>query len=324
MKASNHKRHTSLGAVGALSLMSILVAQSLYAQQAPAKVEKIEVTGSNIKRVDAEGTVPITIISSEEIRRSGATTIQELLNDLPISSGSALTDLTGGNGFSTGSASVALRGLGSAATLTLINGRRISPAAFNDPNVGSTVITNLNAIPTSAIERIEILRDGASAIYGSDAIAGVVNIILRKDYKGAIATVTASQSPRNEFLVTSASAAFGFGDIAKDRYNIFGSYERFDRKPVLIKSEDNVDSLWQNPLYGRLSVLSTLSAPPNYYREGVRGSGVFGTFQAAPASCPPQSLIGGLCRYNQWNDLEQSGRTERDTFCAARLNSPPT
>ncbi|MEO8385676.1 MAG: Plug domain-containing protein, partial [Betaproteobacteria bacterium] len=112
---------------------------------APQQVEKVEVTGSNIKRVDAETASPITVITSEEIRRSGATTVQELLNNLSFSSGGALTDVSTGNGFAAGSATVALRGLGSAATLTLINGRRISPAAYNDPNNGQSVIANLNS-----------------------------------------------------------------------------------------------------------------------------------------------------------------------------------
>lgn len=279
------------------------------------KVEKIEVTGSNIKRVDAETSVPVTIITAEDIRRSGATSVQELLNNLNISSGSALTDVSGGNGFSTGVATAALRGLGSAATLTLLNGRRISPAAFNDPNVGSTIVTNLNVIPSAAIERIEILRDGASALYGSDAIAGVINIILRKDFTGALVTGTVSQSPKNEFLVKQASVAFGIGDLAKDRYNVFGTYERFEREPVLIRSEDNVDTFLQDPTFiQRQSVLSSLSWPGNYYREAVRGSNIFGTFQAVRAGCPSNLVIGGLCRYNQWNDLEQTGRSKRDTF----------
>ncbi|MEO8383903.1 MAG: TonB-dependent receptor, partial [Betaproteobacteria bacterium] len=185
-------------------------------------------------------------------------------------------------------------------------------AAYNDPNNGQSVIANLNSIPASAIERIEVLRDGASAIYGSDAIAGVVNVILRKDFTGGLATVTVSQSPRNEFLVKQANVAFGFGDIAKDRYNVFGTYERFERTPVLIKSEDNVDAFLQNPTYiQRQSVLSSLSYPGNYYREAVRGSGVFNTFQAARAGCT--QVIANLCRYNQWDDLEQSGKSIRDT-----------
>lgn len=304
-----------IGLAVAATFATAAIAQSPAPATPPTqKVEKIEVTGSNIKRVDAETSSPVTVITAEEIKRTGSTSVQELLNNLSISSGSALSDVDGGSGFSPGSATVALRGLGSAATLTLINGRRISPAAFNDPNVGSTVITNLNSIPAAAIERIEILRDGASAIYGSDAIAGVVNIILRKDFKGAIGSATVSESPGMDFLVKQASVTFGVGDLAKDRYNFFGTYERFERDPTLINAADNVSKLLENPTFlQRRTVLSSLSFPGNYYREAVRGSGIFGTFQAARAGCPAELVIGGLCRYNQWDDLEQVGKTRRDT-----------
>ncbi len=320
MKDRKCKRAVAMAVLGHGAFGAALVAGSAFAQQAdlptsPQKIEKIEVTGSNIKRVDAETASPITVISAEDIRRSGATSVQEVLNNLSMSSGSALTDATGGNGFSAGTATAALRGLGSAATLTLLNGRRISPAAFNDPNVGSTVVTNLNSIPAAAIERIEVLRDGASAIYGSDAIAGVINIILRKDFNGAVLTGTVSQNTSDgEFLVKQFSVAGGFGDMAKDKYNVFGTYERFERTPVLISKEDNVDTFLENTTFiQRRSVFSTLSYPGNYYREAVRGSGVFNRFQAARAGCPANLVIGGLCRYNQWNDLEQVGKTVRDT-----------
>ena len=266
----------SLLALTSAGLASHAIAQATT-PPAAQKVEKIEVTGSNIKRVDAETSAPIIVVSAEEIRKSGATTVQELLKNLSITSGSSLTDISGGNGFSAGTSSAALRGLGSAATLTLLNGRRISPAAFNDPNVGSTSITNLNSIPAAAIERIEILKDGASAVYGSDAIAGVINIILRKDFSGVIGTGSISQNIDNEFQIKQANVIFGFGDLAQDRYNVFGSYERFERKAVLISAEDNVDAFWQNPTIGgasRQTVFSTLSYPGNYYREAVRGSGI--------------------------------------------------
>ena len=175
--------HSKMKVLPQALLAALIVTPMAFAQTptpVPQKVEKVEVTGSNIKRVDAETTSPITIITSEEIKRSGATSVQELLNNLSIVQGGALSDISSGSGFSSGASTVALRGLGSQSTLTLLNGRRISPAAFNDPNTGNSVITNLNSIPTTAIERIEILKDGASTVYGSDAIVGVVNIILRK------------------------------------------------------------------------------------------------------------------------------------------------
>jgi iron complex outermembrane recepter protein len=308
-----HHVAAALFALSAAGMASHAIAQA-STPPAAQKVEKIEVTGSNIKRVDAETSAPIIVISADEIKKSGATTVQELLKNLSITSGSSLSDITGGNGFSAGTSSAALRGLGSAATLTLLNGRRISPAAFNDPNVGSTSITNLNSIPAAAIERIEILKDGASAVYGSDAIAGVINIILRKDFTGVVATGSISQNIDNEFNVKQANVIFGFGDLANDRYNVFGSYERFERKAVLISAEDNVDAYLQNTaLIQRQTVFSTLSYPGNYYREAVRGSGIFGTFQGVQPNCPPTLLVSGTCRYNQWADLEQTGKSIRDT-----------
>ncbi len=302
----------------AVAAICALGAGASFAQQAPAaqKVEKIEVTGSNIKRIDAETSSPIVIITAEEIKRSGATSVQELLNNLSIAQGGALSDISGGNGFSPGTSTVALRGLGSQSTLTLLNGRRISPAAFTDPNTGSSVITNLNSIPATAIERIEILKDGASAVYGSDAIAGVVNIILRRDFTGALLGATVSQNGDSEFLTRQVNVALGFGDLARDRYNVFVNYERFERDPVLIRDNDNVDDRYaflgtNPPGLNRRSVLSSFSFPGNLLRESVPGSGNFNTIALARPGCA--IVTANLCRYNQWDDLEQSGKTIRDT-----------
>ena len=309
--------HSKMKVLPQALLAALIVTPMAFAQTStPQKVEKVEVTGSNIKRVDAETTSPITIITAEEIKRSGATSVQELLNNLSIAQGGSLNDISGGNGFSPGSATIALRGLGSQSTLTLLNGRRISPAAFNDPNTGQSVITNLNSIPTTAIERIEVLKDGASAVYGSDAIAGVINIILRKDFTGALLGATVTQNFDSEFRTKQVNVALGFGDLARDKYNVFVNYERFQRDPVLIRDNDNVDDRYAfagtTPGgLNRRSVLSTFSFPGNLLRESVPGSGNFTAIALARPGCAIVS--GGLCRYNQWDDLEQSGKTIRDT-----------
>ena len=168
-------------------LAALVVTPLAFAQQAPApqKVEKIEVTGSNIKRVDAEGSAPIQIISREEIESSGKQTVTELLRTLPTNAGGGLNDITGANSFSSGASTVSLRGLGSAATLVLLNGRRVAPFGPADPNFGQSGVVNLDALPLDVVDRIEILKDGASAIYGSEAVAGVVNIISRSAAIGA-------------------------------------------------------------------------------------------------------------------------------------------
>ncbi|WP_017218132.1 TonB-dependent receptor domain-containing protein [Pseudoalteromonas sp. NJ631] len=150
-------------------------------------VERIEVTGSRIKGVDLEGTQPITILSSEDIDRSGASSIFELLQDLPQlkgGSGTFSTSESGSTSTSTpaGQAAASLRGMGPSATLTLINGRRVAPSSFA---AGTQNFVDVNAIPLAAIERVEILATGASAIYGADAVAGVINYILKDNYDGA-------------------------------------------------------------------------------------------------------------------------------------------
>jgi iron complex outermembrane receptor protein len=139
----------------------------------------VNVTGSNIPRTDIETALPIQRIGRDDIDRSGATTAAELLNTVSANL-RGQNDATSNGGFFAcpGLASANLRGLGSGSTLVLINGRRTANYAFD----GGTV--DLNSIPLAAVDRVEILKDGASAIYGADAMAGVINFIMRKDYAG--------------------------------------------------------------------------------------------------------------------------------------------
>jgi iron complex outermembrane receptor protein len=126
--------------------------------------------------------------------------------------------------------------------LVLLNGRRVAPAANADPNTGQGQAYNLNTIPLSAIERIEILKDGASAIYGSDAIAGVINFILRKDYQGAEIGVSGGSTLENVFRNYTVNATAGFGDLAKNRYNVLLSGEYFSRTPVDYRQPNAVEN----------------------------------------------------------------------------------
>jgi iron complex outermembrane recepter protein len=138
--------------------------------------ERIEITGSRIKRVDAEGALPVTTIGRAEIEASGASSVAEFMRSIPFASTGNFRPQSGSSAQSF--AEIDLRGLGSNRTLVLIDGRR----AAKGPMVGDAV--DLNIIPMAMIERVEVLTDGASAVYGSDAIGGVVNFITRKDYQG--------------------------------------------------------------------------------------------------------------------------------------------
>ncbi|APV51788.1 hypothetical protein BWI17_20155 [Betaproteobacteria bacterium GR16-43] len=213
----------ALGAGVALSV----IATGAAAQQTQ-KVEKIEVTGSNIKRVDVETVAPVEIITRDQIERSGVPTVAEVIRNIPSAMAGSFNE-SFSNSFAPGASGVSLRGLGQKTTLVLINGRRTAGYGFAQ-NLQDTFV-DLNSIPTSAVERIEILKDGASAIYGSDAIAGVVNVILRRDFRGAEVNVSGGYSEGQ--WDQRASGTFGFGDLAKDRFNVFGVLDYFKRDELL-------------------------------------------------------------------------------------------
>lgn len=188
----------------------------------PQQLQRVEVTGSNIRRVESETASPVQTLTREDIDRSGKASVAELLQTLAVDNqGSVPT--TFGNGFASGASGISLRGLGTAATLVLVNGRRVAPYGLADD--GQKVFADLNMIPLEAVERVEILKDGGSAIYGSDAIAGVVNIILRKDFKGVVLKATYGDSQKGGGAEKRAAITAGFGDLDKDRYNILFNLE---------------------------------------------------------------------------------------------------
>lgn len=216
-------RRTKLCSAMLVAFGGTLMAGSALAQQP----QRIEITGSAIKRIDAETVAPVEVITREQIERTGQPTAADVLRNLPINTGSFNESFS--NSFAPGAAGISLRGLGQKTTLVLINGRRVAGYGFAQ-NLQDTFV-DLNSIPTSAVERIEILKDGASAIYGSDAIAGVVNIILRKDYQGVEATVSGGAfEGKNDYR---ASVAGGFGNQARDGYNIFATVDMYHRDLLL-------------------------------------------------------------------------------------------
>ena len=186
----------------------------------PEKIQRVEITGSSIKRLANETALPVQVIKREDIEKSGVTTAAELLknisaNTAPLSDGASITDGTSGQrGFNGAN----LRGLGVSSTLVLLNGRRLANFASPGDNAG----VDLNNIPAGAIQRVEILKDGASAIYGTDAIGGVINFITRKDYQGADLNASVAATQDGGAGKRTASISAGLGDLARDRFNVFG------------------------------------------------------------------------------------------------------
>lgn len=184
-------------------------------------LDKVQITGSRIRRVDAETASPVFVIDAVAIEKTGATTVGAFLQTVPAIAGAA-TNPSVNNGGGDGAATVSLRGLGEDRTLTLLDGRRM---VYND----------INSIPISVIERVEVLKDGASAIYGSDAIGGVVNFILKKDMKGGEVTVNYGISGEDDGQRQGANATYGWSG---DRGNVLLSVNYNKQEEVRAADRD--------------------------------------------------------------------------------------
>ena len=219
-----------------VALIAAGATQVAFAQNAAApQLERVVVTGSNIKRVDAETAEPILKISRDDIANSGKSTLTEYLQSLSLDGQGSLP--TGfGNGFAAGATAISLRGLGANATLVLMNGRRLAPYPRADDF--QKMFADLSSVPLEAVERIEVLKDGASAIYGSDALAGVVNIILRKDYKGFVGKVEAGQSRYGDGDRAKAAITAGAGDMATDKWNVLLNIEASKSDEIHYRDRD--------------------------------------------------------------------------------------
>jgi iron complex outermembrane receptor protein len=220
MKNRKFRRRPVAAAISvafATGIATTLGAGPAFGQQTPERVERVEITGSSIKRIEAEGALPVQIITREEIEATSSPNVETYLNHLGVAmqGNSNSQTATASGATSGGVSSVSLRGLGSQRTLVLIDGRRVSAGG----TLTDSTTVDVNHIPITAIERIEVLKDGASAVYGSDAIAGVINFILRKDYKGGEVGAHISVPQESGGKGWGANALIGWGDMATQRFN---------------------------------------------------------------------------------------------------------
>ena len=187
--------------------------------QAQQTLERVEITGSSIRRIDAETALPVQIIKKEQIERTGATSVVDLLQKLPAIQGS-FGESSSVGGSSPGNANfVSIHNLNDSRTLVLLNGHRITQHG-GQTLTGFAAAVDLNMIPIAAIERVEILTDGASALYGADAVAGVVNFITKRYTTEGDVTVGVSYPRGGGGKETRISANKGFGDFDKDGINL--------------------------------------------------------------------------------------------------------
>ncbi|WP_417071435.1 TonB-dependent receptor [Niveibacterium terrae] len=313
----------------ALAIASLgLYSASLSAIADEQKVERIEVTGSAIKRINAETALPVQNISQADIQKTGATSVADLLQKLPAMQG--FTNDAASVGTSAGGyASASLHGLGDTRSLVLINGRRVATFA-GQSLTGASAGVDLNSIPIAAIQRVEVLTDGASAIYGSDAMAGVVNFILKQDYTGVELTAGTVFTDGGGAEEKKASITAGYGDLEKDRFNILVSASHEER--TALKATDRSEFAYPTKGYYdftgsdgkdyRLYTTSGKSIPGNVAGGSVtnadgtvtKWSG-FNPYLKANGSCAAGSVqSGNNCRYIYPADLEIIPDSKRDSL----------
>lgn len=277
----------------------------VMAQTAPANssktLEAVVVTGSYIKRTDSEGPNPVQVISREQLETSGKVTVADVLRSISANTGNA-TNETSNSGWASGSAGIGLRGLSQKNTLVLLNGRRLANYGFPSGGLSDTFV-NLNALPLVAVERIEVLKDGASAVYGSDAVAGVVNIITRKNFEGAEFGGSVGTSDEGGLDTHRAHFIGGIGDLENDGFNVLFSVEAYRRDRL----DQDQRKLTRSGIYsdlpgGRWNGWSAKGA--RFLVNGVSvpmldANGNCPENTVLTASAPIDGLAGNTCAFNQ-------------------------
>lgn len=307
----------SVAAMAAIGGLAALSAFPVSAQD----TQRIEITGSSIKRIAAEGALPVITLNKADIERSGATSVRELVQALPAMQGftTASDSVNGGGG---GTTTANMRNLGSLYTLVLLNGRRVAP--FNS---GSTV--NLEQLPLAAVDRVEVLADGASALYGADAIAGVVNFITKKNTQAGGLDLSASIPQKKGGREYLASISKGIGDIDRDGFNLLAglAFEKVEKiaasqrsfsKTGVIPFEHKGQSLyfWQ---------LSANANPPNVelVDAGDNTIDFYNPLLITNGNCggdPAAFRQGDTCRFDYASTVEIQPEAERkNLFLSGRV-----
>jgi iron complex outermembrane receptor protein len=285
-------------------------------------MQRVEITGSSIKRIAAEASLPVQSFSEKDIKKTGVTTVTDFIQQIPAMQGftSAAASVGGGGG---GITTASIHDIGEQYTLVLLNGRRIAPS-----NSGTTI--DLNSIPLSAVQRVEVLTDGASALYGADAIAGVVNFILKKGASEWQIDAKYNNPERSGGASNSVSISKGFGDIDEDGYSVFFSASHDEQKSLKASQRDFAKSGFINftdPATGRALQFATGSSralPANaavrYNTRNDKGDLVSNSVNLNPyalshGACAPMNVDiygDGNCWFDSSSTIEINPETKRD------------
>ena len=237
-KSKNRTRLFATTTLACSALLSLTgraaVAQTSNAAS-PSTVQEVIVTGSLIRRTDVETPSPVTVLTAEKLQNSGIVTISDAIRSISADNSGTIPNAFS-DGFAAGSSAVSLRGLTVNSTLVLIDGLRTSNYPLPDDGVRGFV--DLNTIPFSAVEQVEVLKDGASSIYGADAIGGVVNIIMKKTFQGVDGDVELGDTERGGGFSQRYTATVGKGDLDTDHYNAYLNFEYQDDDRILVTQRE--------------------------------------------------------------------------------------
>lgn len=274
--------------------------------QAPQPLERVEITGSSLRRIDAEAALPVQVYRRADIERSGVGSVAEFLQSLPAMQGYTNEGAAVGGG-GLGFSGASIHDLGEERTLVLLNGRRLAPFA-GQYVTGALGAIDLNTLPLAAVERIEVLADGASAVYGADAIGGVVNIITRRDLRGT--TIDAGYAaPRGGGQEKRVALTHGLGELQTDGFNLtFGASYSKRRELAATKRDFAKTGVIDLTLDGTPVVFfqgSARSIPANFYQADDPFAPYVNPFLQANGRCPSQhvDLGDGACYYDFVPDL---------------------
>ncbi|TAA47692.1 TonB-dependent receptor [Corallincola spongiicola] len=277
------------------------------------EVERIEVTGSRIKRTDLENASPVSVITADDIMKQGVTNVSDVLQQMSASAGSGLTPAINNGGG--GKASVDLRGLGTERTLVLVNGRRMV-----NSGTGADASVDLNTIPIAMVKRIEVLKDGASAVYGSDAIAGVVNVILKDDFEGAEISAQHGATTKGDGEEYDLSLTLGGANDKGNFVMNLGYYKRkavgqanrgFSDCPIAEEDESSPDN-------AKFCAGSWYSIGGHGYLGNPNDPDFFENVQFEPGGNPANATGG---QYHDW--VNSGDNTDRYNYAAASYLSTP-
>ncbi|NQZ83317.1 MAG: TonB-dependent receptor [Colwellia sp.] len=274
-------------------------------------IERIQVTGSSIKRTDMEGALPITTISSEDIAKTGVTNVSDLIQAIPAMQGFTVPAQSVGSG--NGSQTASLRDLGSSYTLVLLNGRRMAAR-----DSGGSV--DISAIPLAAIKRVEILMDGASALYGSDAIAGVVNFIMKDDFQGITISARLDKPQEDGGESNSFDITAGYGDLSIDGFNVMLTYSHGSQEQLKSTQRDfsktGIVPFTHNGTDLFVQRASSNAIPANLYlRFDELSSQSFNPYREANGACAENNApTGNTCLYDFTETVEIYPESSSDNF----------